>query len=276
MAATPGSVGGRGVDSHLLGVETSGGLHGGAGSLVFSSVGRDGQHGALVDLLGGIDFPQAHWNADSPGTGSPTLSARKPTTSSPARTRDNAAGVSMLGSQASTSSVRSTPTRQQPPRSGGSARKHAHFLSGPGAELRSSDFDDDGDGLDEDDNQDIPSSSPYLRTPSMELYRRPSGPSTSGGGALSPGSPTPNRKAAAAKGSTSSTRLAPGPILKHSAAAAAKQGDHAADEISGASPSQQRFRQVSANTASMNAGDARNLGLGFNMEEINEYYDFVE
>lgn len=305
LATTPSSVRGD-RDRDLLfsssgaGVDvTASGGAAGAPSLVFSSGSRAAtpQHGEVAI----VDFPHAHWNADSAASGSPTLAAarRRPSTmmtataaaSSPSRRKrggepgsnGGAAGPSMLGSQASTSSVRSaTPqksTNNTTAARGSAQRASAALTAATGAaspELNSSDFDDD---LDDEDDADIPSSSPYPRTPSGDIvgthyHRRGTGASSSGGGgggAPTPGSPTPNRRGAkgAAAGGAMETRLAPGPSSSMVGKGRVAQ-TAAADGASNASP--QRLRQVSAATAAMAAGDVAHFGLGLDLDEIIDFF----
>lgn len=206
--ATPGS--GRDRDMLFGGgyqstdVSGSGYSTGGVPSLVFSS---GGGIDAVLD-----DFPTAHWGNASP---SRIASARR-------RQRSGVDPLSVgggrsLGSRPSTSSLRSSATRHRT--SSGRGEK-VHF-----DDERVYDEDDDNLGLDTENEQDPPtSSSPYPRTPSMDLgygsanrlmgVRHGQG-SVSGSGARSgggasgrppstPGSPTPTRGRLASLGSRKS------------------------------------------------------------------------
>ncbi|CAO1625667.1 unnamed protein product [Sympodiomycopsis kandeliae] len=162
--ATPGS----GRDRDMLfggqhpGSDMSGGGYstGGMPSLVFSS---GGGIDAVLD-----DFPAAHWGSASP---SRIASARRRQRSGvdplhvtgSGHTSSSSAGngARMLGSRTSTSSIRS---------SGAASHTRRRTQSGLGQHKALESEDDDNLGLETENEQDgAPSSSPFPRTPSMDL-----------------------------------------------------------------------------------------------------------
>lgn len=275
--ATPGS----GRDRDMLFAGASGGYQstdvsggefstGGLPSLVFSS---GGGIDAVLD-----DFPAANWGNASP---SRIASARR-------RQRSGVDPLSMpvrssrtLGSRTSTSSLRSSAARQ---RTASGRGEHVHF---------DDDEEEDNLGLDTENEQDPPtSSSPYPRTPSMDLgyssanrlmaarrgqdsgstrssipsSLRNGGESGRHGGSSTPGSPTPTRgRLASSLGSRKSVTINGFPTFENK-----HNGNHRGSPTRatrGLSPSNALVADLSQHPSGTG-----HFGLGLDLDDVLDYF----
>ncbi|CAO1622669.1 unnamed protein product [Jaminaea pallidilutea] len=229
--ATPGS--GRDRDRDLLfSTDISGGAYSaGVPSLVFSSGGVVGDGSSAIE-----EFPHAHWNS----LGSPTRSTRALPSNRRRQVSSNLATSSLgsLGSQPSTSSVRSSSTKRR------------------------------GDRQAEDSSDPLTSSSPYPRTPSADYGSGSGGAArmvgASGGLTSTPGSPTPNRGRMASLTARRKGVLAAGSGVGKASSAAAAGGPGSAGN--GGPAAAGRVRQIS------HSADINNFGLGLDLDEILDYF----